>query len=230
MIAYGKISSVTSILLVRIAEAYVDMSHTSDGDNSSAPPLIKDLLRSHSLPLTLVLLSTLFATLGDRATQWLRYDRIAILSGQWWRIISGNVVHLGWPHLLLNLAGLILVWLLFRRALTTSAWIIVTLASSMAVGVGLLIFDPALHWYVGLSGVLHGLFAAGVISSLYTGNRGDWWLLLLFMAKITWEQMVGSMPGSVDIAGGSVIVDAHLYGAIGGAVTTLLILLERKRN
>lgn len=206
------------------------MNHTSDGDTTSEPSRIKDLLRSHSLPLTLVLLSTLFATLGARATQWLRYDRGEILSGQWWRIISGNLVHLGWPHLLLNLAGLILVWLLFRRALTTRAWIIVTLASAAAVGIGLLVFDPALHWYVGLSGVLHGLFAAGVLCSLYMGNRGDWWLLLLFVAKITWEQLVGSMPGSADIAGGSVIVDAHLYGAIGGAVTTLLILLERKRN
>jgi rhomboid family GlyGly-CTERM serine protease len=184
----------------------------------------------HAVPLGLATLSILFALFGENATRWLRYDRDAILHGQWWRIISGNVVHLGWPHLLLNLAGLILVWLLFRRALTTRSWILVTLASAAAVGAGLLLFDPALHWYVGLSGVLHGLFAAGVVTSLYAGNRGDWWLMALFVAKITWEQLVGTMPGSAEIAGGNVIVDAHLYGAVGGAITVLLLILEKKRN
>jgi rhomboid family GlyGly-CTERM serine protease len=192
-------------------------------------PLHK-LLRIHALPLSLVALSTLFALLGDSATQWLRFDRDAILHGQWWRIISCNVVHLGWPHLLLNLAGLILVWLLFRQTLATRSWIFVTLASATSVGCGLLMFDPELQWYVGLSGVLHGLFAAGLVAALYAGNRGDWWLLALFVAKLTWEQLVGTMPGSAEIAGGTVIVNAHLYGAIGGALTALLIIMERKRD
>ena len=80
------------------------------------------------------------------------------------------------------------------------------------------------------AGVLHGLFAAGLVAALYAGNRGDWWLLALFIAKITWEQTVGSMPGSAEIAGGNVIVDAHLYGAIGGTVAVLSIILTKKRR
>jgi rhomboid family GlyGly-CTERM serine protease len=206
------------------------MPSPPDNDAASDSSSDNNFLRTHALPLSLVALSTLFALLGDRATQWLRYDRDAILHGQWWRIISGNIVHLGWPHLLLNLAGLILVWLLFRHTLSTRNWIFVTLASAAAVGVGLLLFDPELQWYVGLSGVLHGLFAAGLVTSLYAGNRGDWWLLLLFVAKITWEQLVGTMPGSAEVAGGTVIVNAHLYGAIGGAITALLIIMEWKRK
>lgn len=186
-------------------------------------------LRVHALPVFLVILSTLLALLGKGASHWLRYDRDAILHGQWWRLISGNIVHLGWSHLLLNLSGLILVWMLFRPTLTSRNWFIVTVTSSLAVGAGLLVFDPELQWYVGLSGVLHGLFAAGIIAGLYVGNRGDWWLLVLFIAKITWEQLVGSMPGSAEIAGGNVIVDAHLYGALGGAVTAVIIILIKKR-
>ena len=186
-------------------------------------------LRVHALPLFLVGLSILLAIVGKGATNLLRYDREGILHGQWWRLVSGNLVHLGWPHLLLNLAGLILVWLLFRQTLTTRSWIVVTVASAFAVGVGLLSFDPALEWYVGLSGVLHGLFAAGVIAGLFGGNRGDWLLLALIVVKIIWEQLVGTMPGTAEIAGGTVIVDAHLYGAIGGAVTALLIIVVQRR-
>lgn len=206
------------------------MTASSDSNHAAGSSPIRDLLRVHALPLALVLLSTLFAAMGQQATAWLRYDRAAILHGQWWRIISGNIVHLGWPHLLLNLVGLILVWLLFRQTLTTRSWILVTLVSAAAVSCGLLLFDPHLEWYVGLSGVLHGLFAAGLVAALYAGNRGDWWLLALFIAKITWEQTVGSMPGSAEIAGGNVIVDAHLYGAIGGTVAVLSIILTKKRR
>ena len=188
----------------------------------------KDLLHPHAVPLALTLLSTLFALFGEVATHWLRYDRTAILDGEWWRLISGNLVHLGWTHLLLNLAGLILVWLLFHHTLNTRNWIVVTLSSALAVGGGLLLFDPDLQWYVGLSGALHGLFAAGIVAALFSGKRAEWLLLILFVAKLTWEQTVGSLPGTAELAGGPVIVDAHLYGAIGGAISTLLLLILRK--
>jgi len=65
--------------------------------------------RLHVLPLSIVLISTALALGGQTVTEALRYQRGAILDGQWWRLISGNLVHLGWSHLLLNLAGLILV-------------------------------------------------------------------------------------------------------------------------
>lgn len=191
-------------------------------------PSPKDLLRTHSLPLSLAALSTLFALLGQTATAMLRYQRDALFDGQWWRLISGNLVHLGWPHLLLNLAGLALVWLLFHRALSFGSWAVVTLASGLAVSLGLLLFDPALQWYVGLSGALHGLFAAGVLASLWAGNRAEWLLLLVFAAKLAWEQLMGPTPGTAALAGGNVVVDAHLYGAVGGAVTTAVLLALRK--
>jgi rhomboid family GlyGly-CTERM serine protease len=208
------------------------MAMTPSTDHNDAATLrpLKSRLRTHALPLLLASLSTLFALIGEPATHWLRYDRLAILDGQWWRLLSGNIVHLGWPHLVLNLAGLFLVWLLFRHTLTTRRWILVTAASALAIGGGLLMFDPGLEWYVGLSGVLHGLFAAGLVTALFAGNRADWLLLIFFAAKIAWEQLVGTMPGTAEIAGGNVIVDAHLYGAIGGAVAALLLALLKRRH
>jgi rhomboid family GlyGly-CTERM serine protease len=199
-------------------------------DDSMPSHSAKDLLRLHALPLVIALLATLFALLGESATDMLRYQRDAILAGQWWRLISGNLVHLGWSHLLLNLAGLLLVWLLFHRSLTTRNWVIVSSISALAVGGGLLLFDPRLEWYVGLSGALHGLFAAGLVASLSAGNRAEWLLAMLFVAKLSWEQLVGPTPGTAALAGGNVIVDAHLYGAIGGAVSALILILYHKRR
>jgi rhomboid family GlyGly-CTERM serine protease len=204
------------------------MVPSGDHDNPVAALPTPGRLRNHALPLVLVLLSTLIALLGNSVAHTLRYERDAIRDGEWWRLITGNLVHLGWPHLLLNLAGLLLVWLLFHRSLSIRNWIIVTLSSAVAVTGGLLLLDPHLEWYVGLSGVLHGLFAAGVLGSLLAGNRAEWLLLMLFIAKLAWEQWVGAMPGTAGLAGGTVIVDAHLYGATGGAISSLLLVLLSK--
>ena len=179
-------------------------------------------LRRHALPVVLAVTSILLALLGAHGSGVLRYQRDAILAGQWWRLLTGNLVHLGWPHLWLNLAGLVLVWLLFHRTLSTAAWVIVTLVSSLAVGLGLLVFDPGLSWYVGLSGTLHGLFAAGLVASLTVKQRAEWLLVIAFIAKLTWEQLMGPTAGTAAIAGGNVIVDAHLYGALAGALTASL--------
>ena len=180
------------------------------------------ILRRHALPLVLALMAFLCTAIGEPLTGLLRYQRDAVLAGQWWRLLTGNLVHLGWPHLWLNLAGLLLVWLLFHSALPQRVWLTVTVVSSLAVGLGLLFFDPNLAWYVGLSGTLHGLFAAGLVASLAAGQRAEWLLLALFLAKLTWEQLVGPTPGTAELAGGNVIVDAHLYGTVGGALTVLV--------
>ncbi len=204
------------------------MAPSHDHDDPAAAAPTSGRMRKHALPVALALLATLLALFGEPAARVLRYQRDAILAGQWWRVISGNLVHLGWPHLALNLAGLLLVWLLFHRSLGARDWLIVTLVSAIAVGGGLMLFDPGLEWYVGLSGVLHGLFAAGLLAALMAGNRADWFVLMLFIAKLAWEQLVGTMPGTAKLAGGSVIVDAHLYGAIGGAVAALFLVMLRK--
>ena len=38
-----------------------------------------------------------------------RYDRAALLAGQWWRIVTGHLVHLNAAHLAFNLFGLFLM-------------------------------------------------------------------------------------------------------------------------
>jgi len=181
------------------------------------------LLHNNSLPIGLCLISVICQLFDPATTTALRYERSAIQSGQIWRLLSGNIVHLGWEHLLLNLTGLLLIWLLFGRLLSTRQWLIVTVISCLAVGLGLLLFNPELDWYVGLSGMLHGLFVTGLLVNLRSGYKLEWLLLAAVIAKLAWEQTHGAMPGSAAIAGGAVIVDAHLYGAVSGIVTGLLL-------
>src|SRR3569832_266834 len=181
----------------------------------------------HGLPLLLALASGPASAINNDASVSLRYERAAILDGELWRLVSGHLVRLGWSHLVLNLAGLALIWGLFERQLVTLEWWWVWSVSTAAVSAGLFFFERDLAWYVGLSGVLHGLFIAGLLLAI---RRDYWWgdaaLLVIVLGKLAWEQIYGSLPGTTAMAGGNVIVAAHLYGAVGGALAALPLLLR----
>jgi len=163
--------------------------------------------------------------------QGLRYERTSILAGEAWRLFTAHFVHLGWGHLLMNLAALGLIWGLAWRTLRVSAWLVISLTSMLSVSLGLLMFNPVLEWYVGLSGMLHGLLLAGVMANLASGHRFEIVLLLALFVKVAWEQLYGALPGSADFAGGAVVVDAHLYGLIGGLIGALpYVLVARGGN
>src|SRR5579863_8005522 len=69
---------------------------------------------------------------GGRAAQWaLRYDRDALAAGQWWRLLTAHVIHLGFEHALLDMAGLALMWALFARDYRWRGWLLI-LAMSVA--------------------------------------------------------------------------------------------------
>jgi rhomboid family GlyGly-CTERM serine protease len=185
----------------------------------NAPAADPARLRAWALPIALSLLMVVLEIV-DLAGP-LRYLREAILTGQYWRIVTGHLVHLGWAHLLLNLAGLALVWLLFGPLLRTSTWLATAALSAVTASLGLLWLDPQLTWYAGFSGVLHGLFVAGTLAAWRRGDRGALLLLAALAAKLVWEQWQGAAPGSVALIGGAVVVDAHLYGAVGGLLGAL---------
>jgi rhomboid family GlyGly-CTERM serine protease len=114
---------------------------------------------------------------------------------------------------------LILIFLLFGPLLPPRLWILHSVLASLGVCLGLLWLNPELRWYVGLSGALHGLFAVGVLTEGQRDRRFAGLVLAIFAAKVVWEQIYGPLPGSEQSAGGPVIVDAHLYGAISGILT-----------
>lgn len=182
----------------------------------------------HLLPIGLILLSTLFALIGNSATELLRYQSDLFSSHQLWRVLSGNIVHLGWSHMILNALGLALIWALFWNTFRTGSWLLITAVSALAVTLGLYWLMPEVTWYVGLSGLLHGLFIAGAIGGIRRGDHREAILLIALIAKLLWEQIYGPMPGTSDMAGGPVIVESHLFGAIGGAIAALLFKPQKR--
>jgi rhomboid family GlyGly-CTERM serine protease len=179
------------------------------------------------VPAVLALAALGLLLAGDAGREALRFDRSGIAAGEFWRLLSGHLVHLGSSHTLLNLAGLVLVWFLVGRAFGWTQWLWIIAGSMAAIDLGLWFGAPSLQWYVGLSGLLHGMLAAGIVAGLATRSGEAVVLAVVVAGKLAWEQLAGPLPGSEATSGGAVIVDAHLYGVIGGALVAAVLIRVR---
>jgi rhomboid family GlyGly-CTERM serine protease len=146
---------------------------------------------------------------GDSISEILRYDRSGIAAGGWWRLLTAHLVHLDGHHLILNELGLVLVWSLFAEDYNAAEWSVIVCSGALAISCGLWWWSPRVAWYVGASGVLHSVMAAGSVKHLAQRAWDRWVLLAGLCAKLLWEQLSGhSQP--------LVVVDAHLYGSLSG--------------
>jgi len=178
------------------------------------------------LPAIALLIAVLLLFGGETAREWLRFDRQGIRAGEVWRLVTGHFVHLGWPHFALNAAGLALVWTLVGDVFDRPHWLLIVVASILTMDIGLWLFDPELMWYVGLSGLLHGILAAALLKKLRKPDKETVALTVLLLGKLAWEQLIGPLPGSEGTAGGAVVVDSHLFGALGGALGAIWLRIR----
>jgi rhomboid family GlyGly-CTERM serine protease len=164
--------------------------------------------------------------LGDSISALLRYDRSAIAAGGWWRLLTAHLVHLDAHHLILNELGLVLMWSLFAADYAAEEWCAIALSGALAISCGLWWLSPHVAWYVGASGVLHTVMAAGTAKHLARREWDRWLLLVGLCVKLAWEQRAGhAAPG--------VVVDAHLYGAacgfaVGAALSWRPAIIRRR--
>lgn len=176
---------------------------------------------------SLALAMTLLQAVGREPLQ---YERSGVLAGEAWRLLTGHFVHADWPHLGWNVAGLALVAWLFAREYGPRGWAWILLGSTAAVDLGFLVLEPRLGWYVGFSGVLHGLAAAGLIA--WVVRARDWITLVVlavFALKLGWEHFAGPLPFTAQTLEVPVVHEAHTYGAVGGAIAAAFLLRRERR-
>lgn len=174
-------------------------------------------------PLVLMALLLLLALGGEPVRTALRYDAEAIAAGQWWRMLTGNLVHLGWWHVFLNEVGLLVLVLLCPERLAWSVWVRRVVLIGIGMSAGLYFFVPSTAWYVGMSGVIHGLFLLGLGRQIV--ERRDLiaaGCLAYLVGKIAWEMVAGVPVSDESALGGKVLVESHLYGSLSALIYGLI--------
>jgi rhomboid family GlyGly-CTERM serine protease len=145
----------------------------------------------------------------------LEYDRVAVESGEWWRLITAHLVHLDSAHLFANAVAMVMLLIICRGSRVRQ---LLQLPYLMAgSGVVMYFLAPQVQWYLGLSGVLHGLW---LICSMQQSPPVRSWMVALLMLKLSLETVtVGFRTASP--------VEALPEGHLSGVVAAALWLLAR---
>jgi rhomboid family GlyGly-CTERM serine protease len=191
---------------------------------------VAKLFPAYAVAVALAGAAGLFEILGDEGRLALRYDRESIAAGELWRLITGHLVHLGPSHLAMNVLALAILAIVLPALANWRQWLLTFLAAAFAIDAGLLAFNPMVEWYVGLSGVLHGFWTAGVLLALHARRFEAIPLAILLLLKLGYEFAFGPIPLSGEVAAGPVVSAAHAWGAGGGAVFALVSIAVRRRD
>lgn len=210
----------------------MSMPSTRKSPRSGRPPAGIQSSRTGAILLAgafaLFCLGGLFA---EALMPLLRYDRPALANHEWWRLVSAHLVHFDLKHGVLNAAALVLTGWIVGSRVAIAEWLLLSAGSLIAVDVGLYWLSPDVGWYVGASGLLHGLFAGGaLVLAVRERDVTGGIMLLLLAGKLAYEHLSGGTSLFMDGAGFAVVTEAHLYGAMGGLATALGILAVRHRR
>lgn len=178
-------------------------------------------MKALRVPLFLFALPAVLLRFAPGSASGLLYDRTAILNGEWWRLWTGHWVHfspshLGWNLVVLLGAG---TWL---ESLRPGALLRYTLAAAPLISGALLVAEPAMQTYGGLSALAVGGVAvlACVQCDRPQADRIPWCgLLLLLGAKIAYDA-THVLPLFSRFAGESVRASAWAHAA--GAASALI--------
>lgn len=184
------------------------------------------------------LLMLLIGVLGLGGEPWieaLRYDRHAIQAGEWYRLLTGNLVHLpgntvewngfafhGPWHLFLNELGLLVLVMLCPERLPMLVWLRRTLFLCFGMSLGLYFFAPSMIGYVGLSGVMHGFFVLGLVPQVVKKDVVALGCVLYLLGKLGFELYSGAPLSDEHAIGGKVALESHLWGSVSALVYGLL--------
>jgi rhomboid family GlyGly-CTERM serine protease len=145
-----------------------------------------------------------------------------------WRLWTAHWVHVGWVHLALNAAAILLlpyvIAPLKRWQFWSGLWVL-----SGSLSAALYWCDPVLSAYVGLSGVLHGLYVMAAVLALCDRHERGFAILILvvIVLKLWLESWIGQ-GGTAQLIGAPVVFAAHELGVLLASVWILLFITIKK--
>ncbi|WP_277677892.1 rhomboid family intramembrane serine protease [Gracilibacillus dipsosauri] len=144
---------------------------------------------------------------------------VAIIDGEWWRLISSMFLHIGIAHILLNMFALYYIGTLVERIYGGTRFLIIYFIAGIVGGLASFALNPSIA--AGASGAIFGLFGA----LLFFGSQYPkaffrtmgWNIIIVIIINIIFGF---SMP---QIDNG-----AHIGGLIGGAIGAAVVMFKQR--
>jgi rhomboid family GlyGly-CTERM serine protease len=186
---------------------------------------------SLALPWRTLLLTGLalgiFLSFGSAPEAWV-FDRVAIAQGEWWRLITGHWVHSDLEHASWDIAALLILGLLFESRLKGELFAVLALG---ILGIDLWLWHaaPSVSYYCGLSGILNGLLALGLLRLWRETRHPLIWLTGLgAVIKIIWETVSGG--ALLTATAWPSLPEVHGVGFFCGLLFAASLLLLNRRE
>ncbi len=177
--------------------------------------------RSLALGFTLVVIGLILVAQIPMVQEVFIWERAALEKGQWWRLITGHFTHTNITHMVMNISGLVALFLLHKKYYQEKTLLVLVWFMMPVIGV-LMYFTPYSS-YAGLSGILHGLFAWGIIKDIQNKIPFSYALFLGFIVKLVWEYLSLGGRFTFDLIEAHVAYQAHWAGALIGILAALLL-------
>lgn len=171
-------------------------------------------MKALRLPILLFAVPAALVALLPGAPALLVLDRAALASGEWWRLWTGHWVHFSSSHLGWNLAVLLAAGSLLERT-RPDRLLRFTLLAAPLISAAVLIGEPQLAAYGGLSGLATGTVTLLALTELERSSRDPiWWIgfLLLVAVKSGFDAVSHRSMFSHLATGIQVSSTAHLAG------------------
>ena len=140
-----------------------------------------------------ILFISIITFISSDVSSFFIYERVAILNGEIWRLVTGHLVHFNIPHQLYNLIAFgMMGWMIEHKK--CRHFFLLCLLISFSIGIFLVIVKTEIAFYGGLSGLACGLLIYLALAGLR--DKGPWRTLccaMLFIVpiKIFFEVYVG---------------------------------------
>jgi rhomboid family GlyGly-CTERM serine protease len=185
-----------------------------------------------TLGLAAIVVAAVLAQAWPEGAAALEFDRQRIAAGQWWRPVSGHLVHYGWPHMAADMGVFAaLCWVAQRRGRGV-AWSVAI--GGVAVGAAVYWWAPDTNTYRGMSGVDSAVFGYLVVTEVVRdrGLKAAAWLtaLALTLGRFVFETATGrpilptSLPDGIAVVG-----IAHMAGLVAGCMAAAVSEAVRNR-
>ena len=170
--------------------------------------------------------------LAPGAGEWFQYERDRVLSGEPWRLLTGQLTHWSPRMAFADLAVVFLLgtWLEKRRR---GLLAVACLAGLVTVGLGIHILAPEeVAAYRGTSGLATTLFVLAALCVAWERPRPATFAvavgaLALLAAKLLWETATGAALAAGELPRGVTVLPlAHVLGAV--AALPVFVLTRRE--
>lgn len=177
--------------------------------------------------LSLMVIITMCFLIFGAMPEALLFDRNKIIEGEYWRLITGHLVHIDFPHFAWNMTALLVLGsiLEMRYKITLGKQLRIHLFSALLISILVMCWRPELQWFAGLSGVLNTYFVL-FLWHIWLDFKHPVTILVAIgtLSKITFEAIDGYSV--VRVSDFPVVFEAHAAGIVAGILIVAVGLVR----